>query len=565
MPLLWHEDEADIYRLWAYCDTDVDAEHAFSDSVRDLSDEELRVWQLDQRMNWKGVRFDLDLARAALFMAAEYKKKLNEELRVMTGVSAATKRAAVKDWLAVNEGVELPDTAAPTLDWFLEREAVSGRARRVIEIMKQVNRTSTKKFQAIIDRTDPDDWRARDQIMYHGAGTGRWSGKGIQVHNFPKGDIEDMDEVCADILDGDVDWCLAMYGDVMEMLSGATRGTVVPAPGHDLMVADYAAIEARCILWLANAQTALQVFLRGEDIYCDMATGIYGFPVKKKEHKEERQFGKQAILGLGFGMGFVTFLLTCRKYGIHFSRDMALRIMGAERLGKYEDWVANFLLLRESDRSKADGDKRKQAGKIKRRLLDAREVPSKIVHELALMKFTVDVYRTRYPEVKEMWKAQEEAAIRAIETGERVECGKVTWYTEKGFLYCVLPSGRELSYRSPEVKMQVTSWGEARPGIRYMSTGKGGKFVRTATYGGKLVENITQAVARDVMAAAMIGIDDLDTPYDTIMSVHDELVCEVPSDEGSLEEFEQLMSDIPAWAAGCPIAAEAARFPRYRK
>src|SRR5690606_29162128 len=126
---LWHEDEDDIYRLWSYCQQDVRTEEAFSEAVPDLPERELRLWQIDQAMNERGARFDLKLAKAALSMAAKYKKKLNAELEAMTGISAATKRQQVKDWLAEHEGIELPDTTADTVDWYLEREEMSGRAR----------------------------------------------------------------------------------------------------------------------------------------------------------------------------------------------------------------------------------------------------------------------------------------------------------------------------------------------------------------------------------------------------------------------------------------------------
>ncbi|RUQ78583.1 hypothetical protein ELZ19_06900 [Brucella abortus] len=570
MPLLWHEDEDDIYRLWSYCRQDVVTEHAFSSSVRDLSEYETEVWLMDQALNERGVRIDRALADMCLDLAARARKKLNQELEQITGISSGTKRQAVKDWLVEHEGVELPDTAAETLEWYIEREPISGRARRVCEIVKEVNRTSTRKYQKMLYCMGDDD-RVRDILMYHGAGTGRWSGKGIQVQNLPKGDLDDMDEACEDILTGDLDWCEAMYGDVMNLLSSASRGAIVSAEGRDFIVADYSAIEARCVLWEAEAQPALDVFRRGEDIYCDMATGIYGYKVDKKVHKKERQFGKQAILGLGYGMGFLTFLLTCRKYKIYFSRADVLRILGREKMDKYEAWVRSYLCLDAPDprdlsaeETKRLANKRRQAAKARRRLTDAREDPRKIVHELALMKYTVDVYRSRYPEVKQMWTDQEEAAIKAVRDGGRVRCGKVTWFVEDDFLYCELPSGRLLSYRSPEVKQVRTSWGEMKPGLRYMSVGLNNKWERTYTYGGKLVENITQAVARDIMANAMLLAYQGDT-YDTVMTVHDELVCEVDEDKGDLREFEALMSDIPAWAAGCPIVAEAERYKRYRK
>lgn len=611
-PVVYHETEEDLLRLWAYCKQDVYAEHALSLSLPELSKAELSVWKMDQWLNWRGARFDLTMAKNALEMADAWKARLNSVLEALTGVSAATKRQQVRDWLAEHEDLELPDTAADTLDHYLASEELSGRARRVLEIIKDVNKTSTRKYAAMVEKAFDGDERARDLMMYHGAGTGRWAGKGIQVHNFPARDliVKNFDEAAELILGNDLDWVHALYGDVMKFLSHSLRGAILAEEGRDLIVADYAAIEARCVFWESSSHAALEVFQRGEDIYCDMASGIYGFEVKKAiakdwEHPDYtlhsgcRQFGKQAVLGLGYGMGYVTFLLTCRKYGIHFFREEVTRIMGAERLHKAEEWVRRQLCLDDkptdmsATEAKAYASRRRQAARTRQRLREAREDPAAIVHELALMKHTVDVYRNRYPQVKQMWTDQEQAAIEATQSGtvpskvhnasNPVECGKVKWYLSTPrvihddlvgtievragkWLHCELPSGRLMSYCDPEVKTSRTSWGELKPALRYMSVdGVTRKWMRTATYGGKIVENITQAIARDIMAEAMLNSVKEGCPYDPIMSVHDELVCEVDEDKGDLKEFERLMSDLPPWALGCPIVAEAERYKRYRK
>lgn len=568
MPILWSEEEDDIYRLWEYCDRDVESEEMLSDSLPDLIPEELEIWQMDQWINERGAKFDIEMATCALKLAKKWKDVLNEELHQLTGVSAGSKRAQVKEWLKENEDLELPDTAATTMEWYIGNVEMSGRARRVCEIVMEVNKTSTRKYQAMIDKAG-EDWRVRDLLMYHGAGTGRWAGKGVQIHNFPARDliVKDFEEAAAAIKSGDLEWCRLLFGDIMKLLSHALRGAIIPEDGYDFMVADYSAIEARCVLWLAGDNKALDVFRSGGDIYCDMATGIYGYPVNKSDHASERQFGKQAILGLGYGMGYITFLLTCRKYGIYFSRAEVARIMGHENLAKYEEWVKDKFTI--EDRKPGEQNKRGkniQARRNIRRLEEEREKPHEVFHELALMKYVVDVYRDRYQDVKAMWYEQEEAAIAAVQKpGSRIPCGKVTWYVEDGWLNCELPSSRCIKYRDPEIKPVKTSWGEVKPALRYMSVdGVTRKWVRTATYGGKIVENITQAVARDIMANAML-VAYKGGKYLTIMSVHDELVSEVKKNEGSIDEFEALMSSLPAWAVGCPITAEADRLTRYKK
>jgi DNA polymerase len=639
IPTMWIESPEELQRLWDYCKQDVRAEEAFSERVPDLSPAELALWHVDQWINIRGARFDLELAKAALEMADKWRGVLNKEVFQITGVESATKRSQLQVWLRENEGLVIESTAGEVLDWYLSNDDLdlSGRARRVLELIKQVNRTSTRKYDSMVNRADADDWRARDLLMFCGAGTGRWTGKGIQVQNFPRGNIKDMDEACNDLLtcwrkvkagllswEDALEFLYAFYGDVLDMLSGITRGAVTSAKGRDLIVADYSAIEARCVLWEAGAEAALDVFRRGEDIYCDMATGIYGYEVKKKTHPAERQFGKQAILGLGYGMGFVTFLLTCRKYDIIFSVAQCKRIM-RDHFQKYYDWVRDYLSPkpREGENPRKFVARKAQATRVRGQLTDARQRPDEIIHELALMKYTVDVYRARYPQVKDMWGAQENAACLAVSGwGQTVRnawnaqtldekkeilqgvrysewlatsaglewrdqfkgpvhvSGMVTWWVEGGFLCCQLPSGRINRYRDPYLKDGKTSWGETRTGLRYWSMVKQ-KWRSTGTYGGKIVENVTQAVARDIMSDAVLRSKGYKgytmegnvirvnfgepSVYDVLMSVHDELVAEVDEDKGGLKDFENLMADTEDWASGCPIAAEADRFKRYRK
>lgn len=578
----YHETEEDIYRQWDYCQTDILAEEALSEALPDLSEYETRIWKMDQAINERGMRFDIAMARAALDIADQWKAKLNAELYQITGIERGSMRAKVKQWLEDNEQLVVPDTTAETLDYYLKYKEMSDRARNIIYILKEVNRTSTSKYVSMLKGHDEVDECIRDLLMYCGAGTGRWSGKGVQIHNFPARDlmVKDFEEAADAIKSCNLDWCIALYGyDIMQFLSHALRGAIIPRPGFHLMVADYSAIEARCVLWLAEATGALDVFRTGGDIYCDMATGIYGYDVQKKTHPNERQFGKQAILGLGYGMGFVTFLLTCKKYDISFTVEQVKGIVGAVQYKELTKWVRGQLNLDNDAQSKSS---KAQAARYKAMLREKRMNPSEVVHELVLMKHTVNIYRERYEEVRKMWKAQEAAAILAVQKykdlckqaaekgepkptkGPRVKCGKVTWFIEDDFLKCELPSGRHMCYREPRVRTKTTSWGEARPHLSYMSIVKGKFWLRVGTYGGKIVENITQAMARDIMADAMLLAHEGDT-YFPLMSVHDELVAEVAEKEGSIDEFETLMSSILPWADGCPITAEAERMTRYKK
>ena len=570
--ILWHESREEFERNWLYCDRDVEAEHAFSEALPDLPDSELRIWQMDQDMNLRGIRCDLDMVHQAIKMRDREVAAMNAELADIMGISeeerddfSATKRTAIKAW--VNEqGVLLPDTQGATLDKFVVKKGLPKHVLAALKIIREVNRTSTAKYDAMVERADPRDWRLRDLMMYHGAGTGRWAGKGVQPHNFPRGSIKDMEAACKLIVEGDVDAIRILYGEVMEHLSSALRGAMTASEGRDLIVADYSAIEARVVLWLARQESAMQVFVdesagRGHGIYCDMATGIYGRPITKKD-KDERQFGKQAILGLGFEMGFVTFLLTCKKYNITFSKEQVQKIVGG-RYAELEQAVEKYFLT----------DKKRIA-----RMKDADLSIREHMHELVLMQYTVTKYRLRYPEVKQMWRDQEDAAIQAIRNpGVRIDCerGRNTWVVEviggRNVLVTYLASGKPLFYWDPKVVLKKTPFKNPdgspvlKPNIIFWGVDPyTKKWSVQDTYGGKLVENITQATARDLMALAMVRADDSGL-YDVLLSVHDELICEVDKGKGDLKSFEKLMAETPGWAAGCPVDAEGWRGERYRK
>jgi DNA polymerase len=563
--LLWHEDPEELGKLFSYCGTDVDSEHGLSAVLPDLSPLESRIWAMDQAMNLRGVRVDVKMAKTALRIVDRETARLNRELEAITGgaVEKASQRSGVKLWLA-SQGVDLPDTQGPTLDTFLAKPGLRADLHRVIKIVREVNRTSTAKYKACLAYAAADG-RIRDMMMYHGASTGRWSGKGLQPHNFPRGTIKDMELACSTILTGEIEIIRALYGEAIGLLSEALRGLIMASEGRDLIVADYAAIEARVVMWLAGEEEALEVFRSGDCIYCDMATGIYGYKVIKGKHPDERQLGKQAILGLGFGMGFVTFLLTCRKYKITFTEEQCRRIVGP----KWAELAAYLDKYYWPERQEgAAANSRKVGAQRRVRLTKNDLVFDEVKHELVLMKHIVDVYRAKYASVAQMWEDVEAAAVAAVRSpGREVrsELGRVTFRVEGRFLKCYLPSGRALHYCDPRLVLKKTPWGSEKPVLLFMGVDALSKqWCVQDTYGGKLVENITQATARDLMAEAMLEADESGI-YDVILSVHDELIAEVDEGVGSVDEFEELMSRTPGWAAGCPVAAEGWRGKRYRK
>lgn len=551
MPTLYHESRELMEELWAYCRQDVLAEEALSAELPDLSDEEQRIYQLDQDMNERGFQLDTEAVSAAITLIDGECQDLNAELRELTDgtVEKATQRQKMMTWLE-GEGLKLYDTRKETLDDVFARGAdgdsddvpwalpPSQKARRALELMRALGRSSTAKYGKMVDWMCPDG-RVRGGLLYHGATTGRWSGAGIQPHNFPKGSLrKELKGTTQDAL-----WDVlktrnavqvrAQFGDVMEALSHGLRGAIVAAVGHQLYVADYAGIEARVVNWLAGNTEALDIFRSGADIYCYMADDIYGYTTNKHDHPKERGIGKIAVLGLGYQMGASKFVETCAAGGVTILEDNECIVCGRMASDHFKE-------NRTHPHAPEDPD------------------------EITAYRI-VQAYRAKFWRVKEMWKDQEETAVSVVLNDTRLKAGKVWWFMDGPFLYCELPSGRRLAYPEPEVRQVKTSWGAIKDQLTFMGVDTyTHQWRRQHTYGGSLVENITQAVARDLMADAFLRCEESDT-YVPVLTVHDELIAEAKTGTGNVKEFETLMATCPPWARGLPVAAEGWTGVRYHK
>lgn len=503
LPTLWHEQDEQLVDLFDYCKTDTLAEKGLSDAIPDLNPEETEMYLLDQKINERGFQLDVEAVDAALAIIADETEELNGRLAEVTdgAVLKATQRDRMKKWFAT-QGLELADTQGATIDFELER-ATDPIIKEALSIVRELGRSSTGKYQAMARWRCPDG-RVRGGLLYHGATTGRWSGAGVQPHNFVRGTIKDQNELWRFIKSRDRASIRAQYGSVMLALANALRGAICAPEGRQLYVADYASIEARVLLWLADDEKHLDLFRRGADLYCDMAESIYQRPINKKDHPEERQLGKVAILGLGYQMGWRKFVESA--------------------------WTMGGV--------KIDDD---------------------------LARITVDAYREKYWRVADLWQAQERAAMNAVVSWRRERCGKVTWFRDDRFLYAELPSKRRLSYPFPDLQMRETSWGEPKLTLTFEGVNPYNRqWQRQTTYGGMIVENLVQAIARDIMADAMLRCEATGT-YQPVLSVHDELVAEAEEGQGNVKDFEALLTACPAWAAGCPISAEGYQTVRYRK
>lgn len=494
----WYEHPFDFDKLYEYCAIDVETERAIDRVIPALNDFEQYVWFLDQTINKRGVRVDVAAIKKAKSFADTHAKELYKEVfEVSEGLfEKVSRRALVLDWLA-SQNIPLEDLKKKTVGDALKNQ-LPANVRRMLELRLELGKTSLAKYDAMLACVGRED-RIRDVFIYHGASTGRFTGKLIQLHNLPKGNVKDTDQCVEDMLNFDLRTFEMFYPDIMDALSSCIRGMFIPANGHEFIAADYSAIEARVLFWLANEVNGLQKFRNGDDLYVDMAKVIY---VKDNITKAERQLGKAAVLGCGYGMGHVKFRSTCDAWGIPVDEALAQRV--------------------------------------------------------------VESYRSTYRSVAEFWYSTEAAARRAISSKETVVSGITKWGFSDSTLRCTLPSGRNISYNNARLGPVQTSWGETKEGITFSAIDPiSKKWTKTSTYGGKLVENITQAVARDILVNAMLEAEA--AGYPIAFSVHDEIVSEPKLGFGDVKEFERIITTLPDWAEGCPISAEGWRGNRYKK
>jgi DNA polymerase bacteriophage-type len=499
-PAKWHSKASELWRIMQYCVTDVDTETLLFLTLPDLNPLEKQVWLLDQRINFRGFRADRELVAQVLKMIEVETGNLNSETAGLGDFESTTQRDEVLKWLEA-EGVFLPDLQAKTVSDAIKEGLVSGNAKRMLEIRQAVSKTSTKKYHAFEMRSRLDG-RVRDILLYHGASTGRFSGMGVQPHNFPRGMSIDTALAAEVLRTGDLELVRLIYGDPMNIFSTCLRSVIYATEGMDLFCADYAAIEARILFWVAKHADGLSAYRDNRPIYEEMAAVIFGVPLSKVT-KAMREVGKRAILGCGYGMGWKKFQATCKQFGMEVDEELAQR--------------------------------------------------------------AVNAYRSLNQPVPILWKNLERAAIMAVRNkGTAYTINRTKWWVKDNFLWCELPSGRRLAYYGPEIRWEPTPWDEKMPRLYHWGVnGYTRKWECAGTYGGKLTENVVSAIARDLMVEAMLRIEK--AGYTVTLSVHDEILAEREIGQGSLEEFENLMAECPAWAEGAPVRVEGWKGKRYRK
>ncbi len=502
-PAIWHDVASEYETLYEYCKNDVLVEEAASRALPELPDNQKHMWRFTEAINERGIFCDLPLVKNAIGFLEEFQAEKLIEFKNLTKGKVETVKQLdkLKDHLFIYYGVDLPNLSADTVVEYLARQDVPDEAKKILKLRQLLAKSSVTKYVSMFNVAGPDE-RIRGTLVYHGASTGRYTGRLIQPQNYAKTKIKDVENVFELLKMGDYEFFKTVFPDVFTALASGLRGMLRAAPGNKLYAGDFSAIEARILLWLARDEKNLKLWREGKDPYVYMAKDIYGVEVDAVT-PTMRDMGKRAILGSGYGMGADKFKKTClAQGGVIISEDFSKKVIGA--------------------------------------------------------------YRDKHPLVVKFWREVEDAAKNAIRNrGEVVTAGLLKFKVEKDFLWVKLPSGRKIAYREPCLRNSMTKWGP-REEIRFMAEHPiTRKWLSEATYGGRLVENCTQAVAYDVMADAMTRLEA--QGYPPTMTIHDEIVCETPEGYGGRKIFELLMSKVPKWADGLPLAVSAWEGQRYKK
>lgn len=479
----------------AYNLRDVETETAIQDRLAKfpVTESEWRNYVLDQQINDRGIRLDLALVQQAIACDEQFKQTHMEMAKAVTGLDNPNSPAQLKAWLA-EQGVEVESLSkASVLDLL---ESASGEVELALSLRQELAKSSVKKYTAMQTVVGADS-RARGLIQFYGANrTGRYAGRLIQVQNLPQNHLPDLDAARSLVRDGQFSALEMLYDSVPLVLSELIRTAFVPKPGCRFFVADFAAIEARVIAWIAGEQWRQEVFANGGDIYCASASAMFHVPVEKHgQNAHLRQRGKIAELALGYG-GAVG----------------ALKAMGALNYGVAEQELQPL----------------------------------------------VDAWRQANPMIVRLWWDVDAAAKTCVAEKTVTSCHGITFEYRSGMMFVTLPSGRKLAYVKPKL-------GENRFGgeaVTYEGVGTQKKWLRLETYGPKLVENIVQATARDILAEAMLRLDA--KGYRIVMHVHDEAVIEAPA-ETDLTDICVTMGQQPRWADGLLLRADGYVCDFYKK
>jgi DNA polymerase len=479
-----------------YNKRDVETEMAIQNKLSKfpVSETEWQNYHLDQIINDCGINLDMDFVKQAISCDEKLKAENMEKAKKLTGLENPNSPAQLKDWL-LKQGVKTDSLSKAVVSELLEDS--DGEIYETLSIRQQLAKSSVKKYTSM-ENVVCSDSRARGLIQFYGANrTGRYSGRLIQVQNLPQNHLPDLKQARSLVKSGNFTALDLLYDSIQSVLSELIRTAFIPRYESRFIVADFSAIEARVIAWLAGERWRMDIFAGGGDIYCASASQMFNVPVEKNGiNGHLRQKGKIAELALGYG-GSVG----------------ALKAMGAIQMGLVEDEL----------------------------------------------KPIVNAWRNSNPNITSLWWRIDRAVKTVVKTKQPIEIYGIGIFYQSGILFIKLPSGRRLAYVKPLI-------GENRFGgesVTYEGVGGTKKWERIESYGPKFVENIVQAISRDILAEAMLRISA--HGFKIVMHVHDEVVIEAPNKVSSVEEICRIMSETPAWARGLILNADGYECEFYKK
>lgn len=492
------EYDSDDWQLFkSYVAQDVRTEMSIAEELTPypIADSEWELWALDQNINDRGVGVDMDLVRAALLLDEETSAAAKEQLKTLTGLDNPNSVMQLKKWLG-EQGLQVQSLGKEQVTEILSDAETPNLVREALLLRQATSNSSIKKYDMLNNATCRDD-RIHGILQFYGASrTGRWAGRLLQVQNLPRGSLKPHELATARefVKSNDMEALDIVWGDVPEVLKSLIRSALIPSDGHEFIVSDFSAIEARVIAWLAGEEWVLDTFREGHDIYKATANQMFHLGGVDKVDKAMRQRGKVATLALGYQGG-----------------TGALQAMGALKMGIKEDELQGL----------------------------------------------VNAWRKANPNIVKFWRRVEAAAKRALEFGTKVSLRGtgISFYVRDHFLMIGLPNGRSIAYANATLEDGC---------IRYEGKSMtSSTFQKLDTYGGKLVENIVQATARDVLAESMLRLEKLG--YKIVAHVHDEVILDVPKGVTNIDEINEQMAINPEWTDGLPLAAAGFRSDFYMK
>ena len=496
----------DNLEKWAdfkeYCKQDVEAERAIRKRIAKYAGTtkmERFLWKLDRTINGNGVWIDMDLVEKAIRIDEIIKTGLYRKGELLTGGLNLNSNQQMLKWIEEQEGHTVASLDKDTRAVLLKNANTTPQVRKFLEIKEEVSKISTKKYGAM-QETACRDHRARGMFKFYGANrTGRWSGWGIQLQNLPQNHIKELDIARRFVKQGNAKAMEIFFENPIDVLSQLIRTAFVAVEGSRFIVADFSAIEARVLAWLADEQWRMEVFKSGGDIYCASASAMFKVPVEKHGvNAELRQKGKVAELACGYGGGV-----------------SALKAFGADKMGLSDDD----------------------------------------------MQAIITKWRKTNKKICNFWRIMENCAKYAVKNKTTKHCRKgISFEYSDKFLFVHLPSGRKISYFHPKIVKDTNG----KETLTYEGTSQTNSgWSKQSTWGGKIVENIVQAIARDCLATAMLNLNYFG--YKIVMHVHDEVIIEMPKGKGNLDSVLKVMRHPLKWAEGLVLNAEGYETEYYRK